>query len=173
MSKPLWHVIEDPTYIINLYAGIVIMIMLIGAVVIFVITQSIADALLTSVPPILIAAIMIVARRFVKRNEVMIYADRLVALRNSERIELPIHQITRVRIKPVINTVRIMRTRLVPIPSMPRFNTWSVTFMSGDREVIKVWISEAELERLRAVIRKLCSERLICISIEGLLPPND
>ncbi|WP_243675304.1 hypothetical protein [Vulcanisaeta distributa] len=62
MSKPLWHVIEDPAYIINLYAGIVITLMLIGAVVIYVLTQSIIDAALTSLPPIFIALIMIAAK---------------------------------------------------------------------------------------------------------------
>ena len=170
MSRPLWHVIEDPAYIINLYAGIVVTLMLIGAVVIYVITQSIIDAALTSLPPILIALIMIAAKKAIKRNEVMVYVDKFVALRGSERIELPIYEITRIRVRPVINTVRIKGVRLVSIPSIPRFNTWSVTFMSGDREVIKVWINENELDRLKAVIKKLCNERLICISIENAMP---
>lgn len=166
----MWHVVEDPTYVINLYAGVIIILMLIGTVAIYVLTQSIIDSLLTLVPPILIALVVAVAKRTVRRNEVMIYADRLIALRGSERIELPINQVTKIRVRPVINTVRITRGRLIPISSIPRFNTWSVTFMSGDREVVKVWVNENELDRLRAVIRRLCSERLICISIEGALP---
>lgn len=169
MSKPLWHVIEDPAYIINLYAGIVITLMLIGAVVIYVLTQSIIDAALTSLPPIFIALIMIAAKGVIKRNEVIMYPDKLIALKGSERIELPIYEITRVRVRPVINTVRVINMRLIPISSIPRFNTWSVTFISGDREIVKVWISESELDKLRAVIRRLCNERLICINIESAM----
>ncbi|GAB6946308.1 hypothetical protein JCM16161A_04380 [Vulcanisaeta sp. JCM 16161] len=170
MSRPLWHVVEDPVYIINIYAGIIITLMLIGAVVIYVITQSIIDAVLTSLPPIFIALIMIMVKRVIKKNEVIMYSDRFVALRGSERIELPIYEITRVRIRPVINTVRVINMRLIPIPSIPRLSTWSVTFISGDKEIVKVWINENELDRLRAVIRKLCNERLICISIENAVP---
>ncbi|MGC8605975.1 MAG: hypothetical protein ACP5GZ_08835 [Vulcanisaeta sp.] len=169
MNRPLWHVIEDPAYIINLYAGIVITLMLIGAVVIFIITQSIIDVVLVSLPPIFIALIMVAAKKAIKRNEVIMYADRFIALRGSERIELSLFQITRVRIRPVINTVRIINMRLIPIPSIPRFNTWSVTFMSGNNEIIKVWINENELDKLRAVIRKLCTERSICINIESTM----
>lgn len=165
----MWHVIEDPAYIINLYAGIVITLMLIGAVVIYVITQSITDAILTSLPPIFIALIMVAAKRVIKRSEVMIFGDRFVALRGTERVELPIYEVTRIRVRPVINTVRVVNTRLIPISSIPRFNTWSVTFISGDREIIKVWINENELDKLRAVIRKLCNERLICINIESAM----
>ncbi|WP_054842459.1 hypothetical protein [Vulcanisaeta distributa] len=169
MSKPLWHVIEDPAYIINLYAGVVITLMLIGAVVIYVLTQSIIDAAFTSLPPIFIALIMIAAKRVIKRNEVIMYPDKFIALRGSERIELPIYEITRVRVRPVINTVRVINMRLIPISSIPRLNTWSVTFISGDREIVKVWINESELDKLRAVIRKLCNERLICINIENAM----
>ncbi|ADY00643.1 hypothetical protein VMUT_0431 [Vulcanisaeta moutnovskia 768-28] len=170
MNRPLWHVIEDPAYIINLYAGIVITLMLIGAIVIFIITQSIIDVVLVSLPPIFIALIMVAAKKAIKRNEVIMYADRFIALRGSERIELSLFQITRVRIRPVINTVRIINMRLIPIPSIPRFNTWSITFMSGNNEIIKVWINENELDKLRAVIRKLCTERSICINIENTMP---
>ncbi len=97
------------------------------------------------------------------------YPDKLIALKGSERIELPIYEITRVRVRPVINTVRVINMRLIPISSIPRFNTWSVTFISGDREIVKVWISESELDKLRAVIRRLCNERLICINIESAM----
>ena len=173
MSKPLWHIIEDPAHIINLYAGIVITLMLIGAAVILIITQSIIDAILVSLPPIFIALIMVAAKRVIKRNEVIMYADRFIALKGTERIELSLFQITKVRIRPVINTVRAINMRLIPIPSIPRFNTWSVTFLSGNNEIIKVWINENELDKLRTVIRKLCNERLICISIESVGLLND
>ncbi len=92
-----------------------------------------------------------------------------MALRGTEKIELPIYEVTRIRVRPVINTVRVINIRLIPISSIPRFNTWSVTFISGDREIIKVWINENELDRLRAAIRKLCNERLICINIESAM----
>ncbi|BDR93528.1 hypothetical protein [Vulcanisaeta souniana] len=170
MNQPLWHIIEDPAYIMNLYAGIVILLMLIGAVTVYILTQSIIDAALVSLPPIFIALIMIAAKRIAKKNEVIIYMDRVIAVRDSKRIELPINQLSSIRIRPVINTVRVLNTRLIPVSVIPRFNTWSVTFMSGRNEVIKVWISESELDRLRAVLRKLCVERLICINIENAMP---
>ena len=169
MSQPLWHVIEDPAYIINLYAGIVILLMISCAVAVYILTQSIVNTVLVSLPPIFIALIMIAAKVFVKKNEVIIYMDRVIAIRDSRRLEFPINQLSSIRIRPVINTVRVMNTRLVPVSIIPRLNTWSVTFMSGNNEIVKVWISESELDRLRAVLRKLCIQKLICINIENAM----
>ncbi len=169
MSRPLWHVIEDPAYIINLYAGIVILLMMSGAVAVYILTQSMINTMLVSLPPIFIALIMIAVKRIIKKNEVIIYMDRVIAIRDSRRLEFPINQLSSIRIRPVINTVRIMNTRLIPISIIPRFNTWSVTFMSGNNEIVKVWISESELDKLSAVLRKLCIEKLICINIENAM----
>jgi hypothetical protein len=99
MSKPLWHVIEDPAFIITVYAGIVIIMMLIGAIAIYVITQSIFDSALASLPPIFIALIMVAAKMAIKRNEVALYPDKIVIIRGNEKRELPIYAITRVRVK--------------------------------------------------------------------------
>jgi hypothetical protein len=169
MSKPLWHVIEDPAFIITVYAGIVIIMMLIGAIAIYVITQSIFDSALASLPPIFIALIMVAAKMAIKRNEVALYPDKIVIIRGNEKRELPIYAITRVRVRPVINTVRIRGVRFMPILNVPRLSTWSVTFMSGNEELVKVWINENELDRLRSVISKMCRERLLCINIENAL----
>ncbi|KUO83004.1 MAG: hypothetical protein RXN89_03335 [Vulcanisaeta sp.] len=169
MSKPLWHVIEDPAFIITVYAGIVIIMMLIGAIAIYVITQSIFDSALASLPPIFIALIMVAAKMAIKRNEVALYPDKIVIIRGNEKRELPIYAITRVRVRPVINTVRIRGVRFIPTFNVPRLSTWSVTFMSGNEELVKVWINENELDRLRSVINKICRERLLCINIENAL----
>ncbi|MFP3216488.1 MAG: hypothetical protein RXP99_04240, partial [Vulcanisaeta sp.] len=120
MSRPLWHVIEDPAFVITVYAGLVILLMLIGAVIIYLLTQSIYDAALASIPPILIALIMIAARRAIKGYEVAIYPDKLVVIRGHERREVPIHALTKIRVRPVIITVRLRGVRFIPIHNVPR-----------------------------------------------------
>lgn len=171
-DRPLWHVVEDPAFAVTLSAYIIITLMLVGLLAIYVITHSIIDSVIASVPPIFIALIMILAKRTIKRNEVAIYVDRVMVIRGSERVELPIYRLTRIRTRPVINTVKLRGVKIIPnIPrlNIPRFNTWSVTFLSGDEELVNVWINETELEKLRGVIRKLCIERGLCINIEGIL----
>lgn len=170
MSRPLWHVIEDPAFVITIYAGLVILLMLIGAVIIYLLTQSIYDAALASIPPILIALIMVAARRAIKGYEVAIYPDKLVVIRGYERREVPIHALTKIRVRPVIITVRLRGVRFIPIHNVPRLNTWSITFMSGNEELAKVWVNESELNMLRAIIRRMCMERSLCINIEGVFP---
>ena len=169
MSRPLWHVIEDPAFVVNVFAGTIIVLMLIGAIIIYFITQSLVDSILVSLPPIFIALIMIAVKMTIKRNEVMIYPDRIVIIRGSEHKELPLYKLTKIRSRPVISAVRISNTRLIPVFGIPRLNTWSATFLSGNEEIVKVWINENELDKLRIVIRKLCLERSLCINIENAL----
>ncbi|WP_069807994.1 hypothetical protein [Vulcanisaeta thermophila] len=166
MEQPLWRAVEDPAYTMGVFSTVIIILMIAGAVAIIILTKSLIIGFLVSIPPIMIALVIIIARGMVRRTEVSLFIDRLVVRRGDEVVSVPLSSITEVVVHPVIfRTIGVRNFQIMP-KNVLKLNTWSITFMEGERPVVNVWVSEYEYERLRRVLNRLCSARALCLKVE-------